>query len=335
MERKVLLFCAMAKSEERTSRHPPRIATLTLNPAVDVSYDVRHLEPDRKSHALATRFDPGGNGVNVARGLQALGVDAHSCCLIGGRVGLLLKDLLGQELRHSHWVQVPGETRINATILQQEPRSQFEVTGNGPMVGPAHLDDITDLFLRLAAGGFAVITGSTPPGVEPGFYAALVHQASAQGARVVADLNGPQLAEVIAEKPYLVKPNLYELEQHCGRPLSGPAHAAAEALRLNEAGVTNVCVSLGPAGALLASGGKCLYASAPAVEVRSTVGAGDSMVAGLVAALAAGRGPEEALRLGVACGSGTAAKPGTAIFDWPQVKALMPAVEISDCTALG
>ncbi|MDA8261774.1 MAG: 1-phosphofructokinase family hexose kinase [Actinomycetota bacterium] len=325
----------MAKSEERNTRRPPRIATLTLNPAVDVSYEVHTLEPDRKSHALSTRFDPGGNGINVARGLQALGVAAHSCCFIGGRVGLLLKDLLGQELHHSHWVQVPGETRINATVLQQEPRAQFEVTGNGPLVGPVHLDDITELFLRLAGGGFAVITGSTPPGVPAGYYADLVRRASAQGARVVADLNGPQLAEVLDEKPFLVKPNLYELEQHCGRPIGSMEAAAAEALRLNETGVANVCVSLGAAGALLASRGRCLHASAPPIEVRSTVGAGDSTVAGLVAALAAGRSPEEALALGVACGSGTAAKPGTAIFDWPQVEALMSAVEISECAPGG
>ena len=326
----VLRFGAMAQSEDRPNRRAPRIATLTLNPAVDVSYEVRTLEPDRKSHALATRFDPGGNGINVARGLQALGIAAHSCCLIGGRVGLLLKDLLGQELHHSHWVQVRGETRINATILQQDPRAQFEVTGTGPLAGTGQLEDITGLFLRLAGTGFAVITGSTPPGVPPGYYSELARRAAGQGAKVVADLNGPQLAEVIGQRPYLVKPNLFELEQHCGRKLKSLAETAREARALNKAGVGNVCVSLGAEGAILSGPEGVLYATAPRTAVRSTVGAGDSMVAGLVCALAAGRGAEEALRLGVACGSGTAARPGTAIFDWPQVQGLMPLVEISE-----
>ena len=320
----------MALTEERLNRRAPHIATLTLNPAVDVSYDVRTLEPDHKSHALATRFDPGGNGINVARGLQALGIAAHSCCLIGGRVGLLLKDLLGQELHHSHWVQVRGETRINATILQQEPKAQFEVTGPGPVVGTDQLDAISGLFLHLAGTGFAVITGSTPPGVAPGYYSELARRAADQGARVVADLNGPQLGEVIDQKPYLVKPNLFELEQHCGRKLPTIAGAVGQARRLNDAGVTNVCVSLGASGAILTSPQGAFYATAPGSEVRCTVGAGDSMVAGLVCALAAGSGPQEALRLGVACGTGTAARPGTAIFDWPQVQALMPQVEISE-----
>ncbi|MHB1496253.1 MAG: PfkB family carbohydrate kinase, partial [Acidithiobacillus sp.] len=105
---------------ESNARRPP-IATLTLNPAVDIAYEVPHLIADQKSHATSTRYDPGGNGINVARALKELLVFAHSCCVVAGNIGELLQKLLQHQLDDPHCVHVEGETRVNATILQGDP----------------------------------------------------------------------------------------------------------------------------------------------------------------------------------------------------------------------
>ncbi len=290
------------------------IATLTLNPAVDISYDVPLLIPDQKSHALATRYDPGGNGVNVARALKELLVCAHSCCIVAGNIGELLQKLLQHQLDSPHCVHVEGETRVNATILQGNPSAQFEVTGIGPRLSELTLSTIRGIFLPLCKDGFAVLTGSVPPGVEDNFYGDLVDQVHAGGGKAIVDAHGALLQNALLHAPFLIKPNRYELSVLRQRELPTLEDVAQEARSIQREGVTYVCVSLGADGALLVGPDGSYLAKAPPVVVQSTVGAGDSMVAGLVSALARQQNPAEALRLAVACGSGTAACPGTAIF---------------------
>jgi len=305
------------------------IATLTLNPAVDIAYEVDRLVDDQKTHARTTRYDPGGNGINVARALKELMVCAHSCCIVAGNVGALLQRLLQHHLDDPHCVEVEGETRINATILQAEPPVQYEVTGIGPRVSALALAAVRERFLGLCKEGFGVLTGSVPPGVDEHIYAELLREIRAQGGFGVVDAHGTLLHTAIAEKPFIIKPNRYELGLLCGRELTRLEDVAEESRRLQRQGVEYICVSLGSEGALLVGPAGSFYARAPAIAVRSTVGSGDSMVAGLVAAFARRQRPEEALRLAVACGSGTAAQPGTAIFSYNDLGALLQQIEVT------
>jgi len=305
------------------------IATLTLNPAVDIAYEVEELVADRKTHATTTRYDPGGNGINVARALKELMVCAHSCCIVAGNVGALLQRLLQHHLDDPHCIEVEGETRINATILQSRPALQYEVTGIGPRVSALALAAIRERFLDLCKDGFGILTGSVPPGIDSRVYADLLRGIHAQGGHGVVDAHGPLLHLAIAEKPFLIKPNRYELGLLCGRELPHLEDVAHESRSIQRQGVEYVCVSLGDEGALLVGPTGSYYARAPAIRVRSTVGSGDSMVAGLVAAFARGQRPEEALRLAVACGSGTAAQPGTAIFSYNDLNALLRQTEVT------
>ncbi len=304
------------------------IATLTLNPAVDIAYEVPHLIPDQKSHALATRYDPGGNGVNVARALKELLVCAHSCCIVAGNIGELLQKLLQHQLDSPHCVHVEGETRINATILQGDPPAQFEVTGIGPLVSELALSTVKTSFLELCKGGFAVLTGSVPPGVPDLIYGDLVDKVQADNGKAIVDAHGALLQMALPHQPYLIKPNRYELSVLRQRELPTLEDVAREARAIQREGVHYVCVSLGGDGALLVGPDGSYLAKAPSVAVKSTVGAGDSMVAGLVAALARQQSPAEALRLAVACGSGTAARPGTEIFSHSQVVDLLQQVNV-------
>ena len=304
------------------------IATLTLNPTVDVSYTIRKLVTDQKAHASETRYDPGGNGVNVALGLQSLGVPAHACLIAGGEIGTLLKRLLKDRIEHLHPVQVDDETRINCTMLQQDPPAQYEVDGVGPHVTDKAMDDISDIFLESAEDGVGVLTGSIPPGVHRDVYAKLTKRLREHNARAVVDAQSSLLQEALKERPFLIKPNRYELEILCGRKLPRIEDVAREARALHEEGVEHVCVSLGGEGAILVDDSGTYHARSPQVKVISTVGAGDSMVAGLIYALTRGEDSADVLRFGIACGSATATTPGTRIFTEPEAKALMDRISV-------
>ncbi len=306
----------------------PPIVTLTLNPSVDVTYDVDTLVEDRKVHAVAYRYDPGGNGINVARALARLRVPAHACFVAAGEVGQLLRRLLRRQVENAHALWVDGETRINVTLEQQLPRAQYEVIGVGPRLDAAALQRMAKQVERLAGRGYAVLTGSLPPGLAADTYPRLAAALAARGVRLVFDMQGDALRGVLPMRPYLIKPNRYELEQLVGHPMATLDQVCDAARALVADGAMHVCVSLGADGALLAHPGGVLRGRAPEVAVRSSVGAGDSMLAGLVASLVRGDTIEHALRLGLACGSGTAAQPGTELFDAAELDALLARTEV-------
>lgn len=299
------------------------LVTLTLQPGLDVSYEVDRLLDDRKLHASHYRVDPGGNGINVARALERLGLPAHACLAVAGETGELVERLLRRQVRHVHAVRIDGETRINATVQQARPPAQYEVIGSGPPLPETALRELLGMVRQHGAGGIVALTGSVPPGTEPGLYARLTRELHALGGRVVLDMQGEALALAVREQPWLIKPNRWELEQLLGRALPRVEDVRREACALVRQGVRHVCVSLGAQGALLAAADGVWRGLAPSVKVRSTVGAGDSMLAGLIAALARGDEPERALRLGLACGSATAAQPGTEIFEAARLPALV------------
>jgi len=305
------------------------IVTLTLNPAVDVTYEIEHLIPDRKVHASATRFDAGGNGINVGRGLKRLGVAASNFCVLAGETGQFLQRLLHKHVDDPVYEWVAEETRINSTIIEQESGRQFEVSGIGPTVSKERLDGLMQKFVSRVDDGFGVVTGSVPPGVARDIYAHLIGRIQARGGKAVLDAQGELLRRGIEAGPFLVKPNRYELEQLAGRSLEDLVAVVAVARQeILRKGVEYVCVSLGADGALLLNSETALRAVPPKVEVRSTVGAGDSMVAGLLAGFASGKALEEVLRLAVACGAGTVQQPGTDLFSLAALPELKRRVEI-------
>ncbi|MGC8806617.1 MAG: 1-phosphofructokinase family hexose kinase [Thiomonas sp.] len=307
----------------------PALVTLTLNPCVDVSYDITQLIEDQKVHANANRLDPGGNGINVARALKRLQMPAVACTVLGGEIGDLFTRLVTGQIEQLHAVRIAGETRINVTLQQQQPRAQFEVSGIGPTLDASTLQHITDTVLRLTGDGFAVLTGSRMPGVPTDFYAQLIRRLQVQGARTVIDAQGDMLAQAVAARPFLIKPNRVELEQLLQQTLPDRQAVIAAAQSVCARGVDWVCVSLGGEGAVLVSATEVYVGEAPVVPVVSTVGAGDSMVAGLLSGFSRGEAPANALRLALACGSGTAAQPGTELFDPAALPELLARAQVA------
>lgn len=306
----------------------PPIAVLCLNPAVDVTYEVPRLIANQKTYALTTRYDPGGNGINVGRALKRMHIRAHTFCVIGGEMGEFLQRMLARQLDDVYYEIVEGETRINGTVLERQTDTQYEVSGIGPALSPEHLERLVENFVNVTGKGMAVITGSIQPNVSVELYAELAGRIRQQGGRPVVDAPVALLRHAIAGRPFLIKPNLFELESLLGKSLAGIDEIAAEARRIQQQGVDYVCVSLGQDGALMVGPDNTYQAAAPAVKISATVGAGDSMVAGMTAALSRNASAQEALRQGVACGTGTVRHPGTELFSADDIAELAPQIEI-------
>lgn len=294
-----------------------QILTLTLSPALDKSSSVAGIVPDHKLHCAPPVFEPGGGGINVSRGLQRLGASSLAVFPAGGPAGSQLQQLLTAEGIAQQAVPITGDTRENFTVVDTTTGKQFRFGMPGtPLTGPEQQQILAFLRTCPPVPAYWVISGSLPPGVTPDFLEELLHLAKARDVKVIADTSGPALQRMVEVGVYLIKPNLRELSKlvGAGGELES-AQLAPMARRLIEAGGCEVVMaSLGPQGACLVTRELEDHIPAPAVPRRSTVGAGDSMVAGIVYGLVQGLSLREAARLGVACGTAATMNPGTELF---------------------
>ncbi len=306
------------------------VAVLALNPAVDISYELPQLIADQKVQADTTAYHPGGNGINVAIALTRLGVSVHCCSVLGGESGDLLLRLLGDTLEPTHRVfRVTGETRLNATLLQRHPPSQFEVDSLGPEVSPEILQELDECFLAGCGTGCGILSGSIPPGVPDDHYRRLVERIQDQGGRAAVDAHGVLLQQALEARPYLVRVNQYVLEMTTRQRLDNIEAVARAGRELQRRGIDKVCVTLGAGGAVLLDAANSYHCTAPRVRVFSTVGCGDALLAGLIAADQRGDDLPTMLRFGVICGSATAAHPGTVLFSRQEVEQASYELELS------
>ena len=306
------------------------IAVLAINPAVDISYEVSQLVPDRKVRAERTRYYPGGNGLNVARALAELAAPFRCCSVVGGESGDLLLRLLGDCLGENHSIfRVEGETRVNSTVQQKSPSTQYEIDSSGPEVPADTLDEMDRCFLSACGRGYGVLSGSTPPGVPVTHRRRLAEQIRAQGGRAVVDAYGPVLTEALQAQPYLLRLSRYVLEMKAMQRLDSLEAVAEAARELQQGGVAQVCISLGSDGAILVDADNSYHCAAPRMHVQSTVGCGDALLAGLVTAASRGEDAAAMLRLGVMCGSATAGHPGTELFRLDEVSQLSDKVKVT------
>jgi 6-phosphofructokinase 2 len=303
--------------------HP--VLTITLNPALDKNYQAERLVPDNKLRTPNPRVDPGGGGINVARGLQRLGVDATAMYLAGGRNGSQLKDILDQEGIHSHVVAIPAETRENITILETSSGKQYRIVPEGPTVDAAVAEVVLGQLLAIRpVPAFVVASGSLPHGFPIDFFARLARTVRGMGAKCIVDSSGEPLRLAAQEGLYLIKPNLKELAE-----LSGSEHLELDQVEeaatriISEGQCELAVVSMGGSGAIMATRNGFHQVPAPTVRRRSTVGAGDSMVAGMVWALEQGMEEREVLCAGVAAGTAATMNPGTELFHKEDVIRLM------------
>lgn len=288
------------------------IATLTLNPTIDATYEVDRVFHTHKMRTTGESYDPGGGGINVARVFVRLGGNARCLYFSGGATGQALDGLLDLHQLARTRIAIQGLTRISSTVITAESGKEYRIVPRGPVIAPGEWQECLTQLQEVQCD-YLVASGSLPPGVPEDFYARVVSVMAGRGIPVVLDSSGPGLSGGVAGGGLLlIKPSIGELKQLTGRELNGldaVAEAAAGIVRSGQA--TYVAVTMGHEGALLAHAQGTLYVPALDIEVHSAVGAGDSFLAAMIFGLASGWDVEDALRLGVAAGSAAVLSPGS------------------------
>lgn len=311
----------------------PAIATLTMNPALDVSTTAARVHADEKLRCEAPQRQPGGGGINVGRVITRLGGAAIFIYPAGGPTGEELDEMLEGEGLDTHRIAIEGHTRQNFMVAESATSAQYRFVMPGPQLSEDDcarcLDALTDL---APPPDYVVASGSLPRGAPEDLYAQVSQEMKRAGSRVIVDTSGPELRAAVDEGVYLLKPNVSELKQLCDEDLDTEADFEEAAADLATSGAAEVVVlSLGAGGAFLATGdGERQRLRTPTVSIQSRIGAGDSMVGGIVAGLARGLDILDAVRLGLAAGAATVSMPGTQLARDEDVETLFTRMNEQD-----
>ncbi len=288
-----------------------RIVTLTINPTVDTSSSTEKVAPNRKLRCRRPQHEPGGGGINVARAIAKLGGEALAIYPAGGATGRMLYELLDREGVDQQVIDIEDHIRENFTVTEGESDQQFRFVMPGPSISVNEREKLTETLTdRCEDADYFVFSGSLPGEVPEGFYADVAAKVKRCNSKVIVDTSGEPLRQSLGEGIYLFKPNLRELGDMVSGQLEGEGQIVKAVRRLIDQGAVEIgLVSLGAAGALLVSGDRATHYRSPTVKIASRVGAGDSMVAGLVLALSRGEDISEAVRFGVAAGAAAVMTP--------------------------
>jgi 1-phosphofructokinase/tagatose 6-phosphate kinase len=308
------------------------IVSVTLNAAVDRTLLVPNFQLGQRHRASVGLQSAGGKGINVARALKRLGVPVVCTGLAGGRNGLLLVEELTQEGILNDFVRIRGESRTSTAVLDPTSNAYTEINEWGPEVADDELETLREKLAYLTQGAeFVVFAGSLPRGVEADFYAEMIRDAARHHHLAVIDAEGDPLRLGVAAEPYLVSPNLREAEALAGHEFVDEEDLASGLDELAALGARNVLITreTGCYALLREDRNEVrLRAQAPQLEPVSTIGAGDSLLAGFLASRVAGRSFEDAVRSAVAVGAASVLEPGPGRFDPREASRLTPLVTI-------
>lgn len=288
------------------------IYTVTLNPAVDKTVYVDNFAIDTVNRASEVRQDAGGKGINVSKTIHELGGTSTAVAFLGGPSGAFISESLTRMGITVKAFAADGATRTNTKIVDLASHTYTDINEPGASVTQELLDDaLAILALGVNPGDIVVLSGSLPAGSPADTYATWARSLHRAGALVFLDADGDALKAGLEAKPYLVKPNDIELGRLLGRELSGVDDIVAAARSLVSSGIRQVMVSMGGEGAVLVTEKGAWRLMQPQVEVVSTVGAGDSVVAALAYATDRAMSLVDAARLSMAVGAATVMQPGT------------------------
>lgn len=306
------------------------IYTLTLNPAVDLELQIEQFQFNSVSRAQGSRMDCGGKGFNVSRMLRNLNVASTAMGFVGGYNGQRLTEALSQLGINTQFTEISGETRTNVSIVAQGEAQHIKVNEAGPEVSKSELASLMKAIKQnLKAGDWWVLGGSLPLGIDNSIYADLIALIEGAGAFAILDSSGEALRLGCLAKPALAKPNLEEAQQLLGLTDRQLDDASIWCDALLNAGPKNLVVSLGEEGALLVTDKDFLKVASPSIQEANPIGAGDSMVAGIVWRLSLGEALQQALPYGLACGAATASRSGTDLGSLEQVTELVKQCRLS------
>lgn len=297
-----------------------RVIAVAMNPSIDKTILLSKLTPYGLNRASGTRLDPGGKGINVGRVLHSFGVDVTVLGMMAGRQGDALLELLKSSGLDCDFLKVEGETRTNYKLYDESAGKVTEINEPGFEVAPEQVSIFLEKLETMSAQAeIVVLSGSLPPGIPVDFYGNCTEIAKRKGAKVLLDADGLALTEGLKALPYAVKPNLKELGTIFRQEFSNYRQVGEAARKLIDRGIEIVIASMGPDGAVYANRDELFKADSWNISVRSTVGAGDAMVATLACSILKQDSLHEIARLTTAASTITVSKDGTQFCSFEEV----------------
>ncbi len=305
----------------------PAIITVTFNPALDKSLSIPELVSDKKIKCPLPVCEPGGGGLNVARAIKKLGGKALAIYLAGGDAGKTIARLLSEEGVRSLKVNTKESTRENLIVTDLANKKQYLLDMPGAKVNENEWRACLNAIEKVKGVKYIIASGSIPPGVPTDIFARIALLAKEKGARLIVDTAGEPLKQVVKAGVYLIKPNIKELAALVGKNELDVASAPNAARQIiNNGHCEAVVVSMGPDGALLVTKDDIVDIISPNLPVKTTVGAGDSMVAGIAMCLMENKSLTEAVQYGVACGAAATINYGTELCERTDVDDIYNAI---------
>jgi 6-phosphofructokinase 2 len=289
------------------------IVTLTINPALDKISGISQVVPNKKLRCNTPKHEAGGGGINISRAIKRLGGNSLAIFPCGGANGEILKSKLGEENVEYHTIPIENQTRENITIFEGDSSHQYRFIMPGPTLLEKEMQKIFDELKNIdPPPDFIVASGSNPNGVQENFYQQIANLAHDMNSKLIVDTSGKQLKLASEAGVFLLKPNMRELGTLAGKKIESEAHQKEAAREIVESGNAEVVVvSMGAGGALLVTQDLTEHIRTPTVPIRSKLGAGDSMVAGIVFYLSKEKSIRDAVMYGVAAGAAAVMTPGT------------------------
>jgi 1-phosphofructokinase family hexose kinase len=289
------------------------IFTITPNPALDLGGVVKNLKPNEKSYVFEETRNPGGNSINSARILNRLGFPVLASGFLGGSTGIEIEDLLCGEQLQSEFIKISGSTRINVTVSNKSTHEQTRLSFPGPSIRRIEKQQLLGLFEKQRNLSFMLLGGSLPKGFTPADIIRLMKAARGKGVHSVIDCPGHILAQILVAKPFLIKPNLEEFQELTNSHVKSIGSVIEKGKKILEH-TPYLCVSSVEGGTLLMTRKNIYFGRIPKIKIKSSVGAGDSMVGAMVAQLSLGnRSDDSVLRLGLGAAAATLAESGTTL----------------------
>ena len=305
------------------------ITAISLNPSVDRTLTVEGFTPGGLNRVISTRDVAAGKGINVALTVSALGLDVNCIGFMYKDNGSLFEKRLMVNSTPYDFMWCDGSVRTNIKVFDRAAGVVTELNESGREISQEYLDEMVDFVARHAENSdYLILSGSLPPGCPDDYYRTLINAVEGLGCRCVLDADGERLRQGLEARPFMIKPNRFELETMTGHSLTSIQEVRDVARQYIDMGVEVVAVSLGEDGAMILRGDEALYAPRLNIDVKSTVGAGDSMVAGLVAGFMGENELEDTFRMGVACATARCMTEGYRMVDRTLYKAVMDMVKI-------
>lgn len=288
------------------------IYTLTLNPAIDYYMSMENFQLGSLNSLEEGYTLPGGKGINVSKVLKNFSVESKALGFVGGFTGDYIKKHLNEYEIESDFIELQENTRINIKLKTKD--SETEIAGKSPTVSKENVEELLKKFEEIKKDDVVILSGSVPNSISKSIYADII-KLLPKDCKVILDTRGLPFVEGLKEGVFLTKPNNHELEEFFNRKLNNIEEIIQAGKDLQALGSKNVLISLGKDGSILITEKEVYIGNAPQGKLISSVGAGDSMVAGVVYGIAKGMTLEDSYKYGIASGSSTAFSEGLTTFE--------------------